>query len=73
MLVTLVFILVVTIIILLKIMHIMHLKIEATRDAMDWVRQQLRQGRDPMRVRDEEQHRLGVCGLKQMQKRVQMK
>ena len=73
MLATLVFILVVTIIILLKIMHIMHLKIEATRDAMDCVRQQLRQGRDPMRVRDEEHYRWGACGLKQMQKRVQMK
>ena len=41
MLVTLVFILVVTIIILLKIMHIIHVKIEATPYAMDWVRQQL--------------------------------
>lgn len=35
-LVTLVFILVVTIMVLIKIMHVMHLRIEATREAMDW-------------------------------------
>ena len=63
MLVTLVFILVVTIIVLIKIMHVMHLshlRIEATREAMDWVRQQLRQRRDRVRIRGEEQQRLGV-------------
>ena len=60
MLVTLVFILVVTIIVLIKIMHVMHLRIEATREAMDWVRQQLRQSRDRVRIRNEEQQRLGV-------------
>ena len=53
-------ILVVTIIVLIKIMHVMHLRIEATRDAMDWVRQQLRQRRDRVRIRNEEQQRLGV-------------
>jgi hypothetical protein len=52
MLVTLVFILVVTIIVLIKIMHVMHLRIEATREAMDWVRQQLRQSRDRVRIRN---------------------
>ena len=52
MLVTLVFILVVTIIALIKIMHVMHLRIEATREAMDWVRQQLRQSRDRVRIRN---------------------
>ena len=49
-----------TIIVLIKIMHVMHLKIEATREAMDWVRQQLRQQRDRARIRGEEQRRLGV-------------
>eukprot|EP00435_Cladocopium_sp_Y103_P063158 s1353_g24.t1 len=60
MLVTIVFILVITIGILLKIMYIMHLRIEATRDAMDWVRQQWRQSRDRRLIREEEQQRLGV-------------
>ena len=60
MLVAVVFILVIAIVVLLKIMHVMHLKIEATRDTMDWVRQQLRQGEWRQRIRNEEQRRLGV-------------
>ena len=59
MLVTLV-ILVVTIMVLIEIMHVMHLRIEATREAMDWVRQQLRESRDRVRIRNEEQQQLGV-------------
>ena len=60
MLVTVVFVLVGVIGVLLRIMHVMHLRIEATRDAMDWVRQQLRQTRDRRIIREEEQQRLGV-------------
>ena len=68
MLVVVVFILVIAIVILLKIMHVMHLKVEATRNTMDWVRQQLRQNRDRRMIRSQEQQRLGV-GLKQMRKK----
>ena len=37
---------------------VMHLRIEATREAMDWVRTQWRQSREM--IREDEQQRLGV-------------
>eukprot|EP00435_Cladocopium_sp_Y103_P052141 s939_g16.t1 len=62
-----IFFLVVTIVVLLgvivtllKIMHVMHLRIEATRDAMDWIRTQMRQTRDRRLIRAQEQARTGI-------------
>jgi hypothetical protein len=53
-------VLMIVIVVLLKIMYVMHLRIEATREAMDWVRTQWRQTRDRRMIREEEQQRLGV-------------
>ena len=52
--------LMVVIMMLLKIMYVIYLRIEATREAMDWVRTQWRQNRDRRMIREQEQQRLGV-------------
>lgn len=52
--------LMVVIMVLLKIMYVIYLRIEATREAMDWVRTQWRQNRDRRMIREQEQQRLGV-------------
>ena len=59
-LVSIIVVLVIAVMTLLKIMYVMHLRIEATREAMDWVRTQWRQSRDRRMIREEEQQRLGV-------------
>ena len=59
-LVVIIVVLLIVIVVLLKIMHVMHLRPEAARDAMDWVRMQWRQNRVRRLIRDVEQAQLGV-------------
>eukprot|EP00435_Cladocopium_sp_Y103_P026090 s3452_g6.t1 len=60
MLAVVIVVLLATICILLKIMHVMHKKIEVTRDAMDWMRMNVRERRMRARVRAQEQARTGI-------------
>eukprot|EP00435_Cladocopium_sp_Y103_P035391 s358_g9.t1 len=53
-------VLIATVGILLKSMHIMHKKTEVTRDAMDWLRMNVRERRMRARIRNEEQARTGI-------------
>ena len=46
--------------VLLKIMHIMHLKIEATRKAMEWLRLAVQDQRQRRRIRAQERARVGI-------------